>query len=256
MLLWCRSGRGRLRVNGEDMEFLPGDWVLLPWRHHLIYTADAVNPFLVGGIHLIPSHDPLIPVIFRVAHRSSDPLANHPGRRDRHWSALAGIVRSAFVDRDDPLQLLAQYIVERYLRTGPKRSTMMKLAPILINELIHAVCHRPAAGSSPSPILRHLQTYVEDHLDGRLSIEDLANSAECSEASVYRAFRRQAHTSPARWVARLRAERAAQLLGTTTLPVREIGRRVGIDDPFYFSRLFKRQMGLSPRAFRNRKSML
>jgi len=256
MLLWCRSGRGRLRINRQDMEFLPGDWMLLPWRHHLVYEADAANPFLVGGIHIIPSHDPLLPVSFQVAHRSSHPIANHPGRRDRRWSALGEIVRGVFIDRDDPLQLLSQYIVERFQRSGPKRPAMTDLARLLVHELIQSVQRRPAGGSSQSVMLRTMQDYAEAHLESRLSIEELAATAGCSEASVYRAFRREAHSSPARWIVRLRAQRAALLLGTTTLPVHEIGRRVGIDDPFYFSRLFKRQMGVSPRAFRNRKLML
>jgi len=256
MLLWCRAGRGRLRINAQNMEFLPGNWVLLPWRHHLVYEADAVNPFLVGGIHVIPSHDPALSVRFKVAHRSDDPIADHPGRRDRRWKALGGIVQGNFAAGDDPLQILTRYIVERFQRTVPKRSTMMQLAALLIDELIQTVQNRPADQPPQSVMLRTMQAYVEAHLDGRLSIESLAAAAGCSEASVHRVFRRHALVTPSRWISRLRTERAALLLGTTTLSISEIGRRVGIDDPFHFSRLFKHQMGLSPRDFRNRKSML
>lgn len=260
MLLWCRAGRGRLRINARNiarnMEFLPGDWVLLPWRHHLVYEADAANPFLVGGIHVIPAHDPDIPVRFQVAHRSDDPIANHPGRRDMKWKSMAGIVHGTFAASDDPLQILSHYIVERFQRTAPNRTHMTKLAAILIDELIQTVQNHPAVQPPQSVMLRNMQAYVEDHIDGRLSIEDLAVAAGCSDASVHRVFRRHALITPSRWISRLRAERAAVLLGTTTLAVHEIGRRVGLNDPFHFSRLFKRQMGVSPRNYRNRIRML
>lgn len=256
MLLWCRSGKGRLRINGQDAAFLPGDWVLLPWKHQLTYQADEANPFLVGGIHIVPSHDRGIPVKYQVAHRPDDPIANHPGRRDRRWKSLAGIVRGEFAVNDDPLQILAHYIVERFQRSVPERSSMTQLATILVDELIQTVQKHPADPPRQSVLLRALQTYAQAHLDRPLSIVDLAGAAECSEAGVYRAFRRHASITPYRWISRVRAERAAVLLGTTTLSVREIGRRVGLDDPFHFSRLFKRHMGASPRAYRDRKRML
>lgn len=256
MLLWCRSGRGRLRINGHDSAFLPGDWVLLPWRHHLAYEADAANPFLVGGIHVIPAYAQTVPVKFQVAHRPDDPIANHPARRDARWPGLVGIVRRSFTASDDPLQILAHYIVERYQRSTPKRSPMTQLAAILIDELTQTVARRPSDQPPPSLMLRRMQVHVESHIDRPLSIEDLAESVGCSEASVYRSFRQHAHTSPARWISHVRAERAAVLLRTTTLPVHEIGRRVGFTDPFHFSRLFKRQMGASPRAYRDGKWML
>lgn len=256
MLLWCHAGRGRLRINGHDAEFSPGDWVLLPWRHHLVYQADSDNPFLVGGIHIIPSHDDRTPVKFQVAHRAGDPIANHPARRDARWQHLDGTVRRTFNAGGDPLQLLAHYIVESYQRSAPARSLMTRLAALLVDELTQAVQRGPSDPRPPSILLRRMQVYAQAHLDRALSIEELAASAGCSEATAYRSFRQHAHTSPGRWISRLRAERAALLLRTTTLPVREIGRRIGLTDPFHFSRQFKRQMGASPRAYRDGKLML
>jgi two-component system response regulator YesN len=55
-------------------------------------------------------------------------------------------------------------------------------------------------------------------------------------------------------LARLRAERAAVLLRTTSLRIHEIAQQVGIQDPFQFSRLIKRKKGLSPKAYRAAKA--
>jgi transcriptional regulator GlxA family with amidase domain len=54
----------------------------------------------------------------------------------------------------------------------------------------------------------------------------------------------------------LRAQRSAFLLRTTTLAVREVAAQVGFEDPFHFSRFFKRQMGVSPREYRTSHEFL
>jgi hypothetical protein len=68
------------------------------------------------------------------------------------------------------------------------------------------------------------------------------------DATVFQSFEAM---SPSRWVARLRAQRAAFLLRTTTLAVRDVGAQVGFEDPFHFSRFCRQHMGVSPRAYRS-----
>ena len=46
---------------------------------------------------------------------------------------------------------------------------------------------------------------------------------------------------------------ARAMLDTTELRIREVAQRVGIEDPYYFSRLFRSLAGVSPRAFRQRR---
>jgi AraC-like DNA-binding protein len=256
MLLWCRAGKGRLRINGDDSEFLPGDWVLLPWKHTIVYEADSVDPFFVGGVHVIPAHDASIPVKFLVAHRGDDAIADHPGRRDAPWPDLQGTVRRRFFAANDPLALLSRYIVERFRQSTPCRQSMERLAMSLIDELTQAVQRQPNEQRQASTLLQRMRTYAESHLERPLSIGELAGSVGCSEATVYRCFHEHAGVSPGQWLTRLRAERAAALLTTTTLAVRAVGERVGLTDPFHFSRLFKRAMGVSPRAYRDSKRVL
>jgi len=71
-----------------------------------------------------------------------------------------------------------------------------------------------------------------------------------SPATLTRQFHRHLGHAPAAWIMHARIAHAAVLLSTTDLPVAEIGRHCGIPNPFYFSRLFHRLQGTTPRQYR------
>ncbi|GAA4923824.1 hypothetical protein GCM10023237_51390 [Streptomyces coeruleoprunus] len=73
-------------------------------------------------------------------------------------------------------------------------------------------------------------------------------------AELRTAVRRTAGCSPKDYLLSVRLGRAKELLATTDLPVSAVARRVGYDDPAYFSRLFTRRVGTPPVRFRAQQS--
>lgn len=65
-------------------------------------------------------------------------------------------------------------------------------------------------------------------------------------------IRRRTGLPPAKYLTRLRCDAARGLLTATTAPVKQVAQRVGIPDPYTFSRTFRRTVGVSPRAYRER----
>jgi AraC-like DNA-binding protein len=249
MLLWCQLGRGVIEVNGKDDKLTPGDWIFLPWRRHLVYEADPTDPFLVGGIHLIPHHRSDVPVRFSVDHSAGKMIPKRPERYDWTSPALKGVIQGHF-EESDRLSLLATYAVEKFQSGKPQLPAMRMIAPLIVTEL-QSAAQMSRLRPRPMPGQMHrMQEYVRAHLAGNLGISNLARVAACSPMGVYRQFLTYAGMSPGRWIARLRARQASRLLRTTTLSVREVGEQIGLPDPFHFSRFFKRQMGSSPSAYR------
>lgn len=81
-------------------------------------------------------------------------------------------------------------------------------------------------------------------------IDQLASLTGLSLPHFTERFRKQTGCPPKQFLIRLRLQIASALMQDADLTVAEIANRIGYDDPYYFSRLFRRHTGLSPRAYR------
>jgi AraC-like DNA-binding protein len=81
-------------------------------------------------------------------------------------------------------------------------------------------------------------------------VDDLAAIIGKSRSHVLKLFRRHLSVSAKGYVIGRQLQEARELLLRTAQPVSEIGKAVGLPDPYHFSKLFRRHTGLSPRDYR------
>ena len=248
MCLWCKGGGGRVVINSRSFRCERGDYFVLPWNHRVEYFSDQEHPFCLAGIHIVPDHDTNHSVVYAVPHTPDHALAKCAWRKDCRLPELDG-VRHLHVAEDAPLYLLSESILQLFLRGVREEAQIRLMARALVAELARTF------GSDeprrvPPPALRKAMAFADAGLANSLSVDALAREAERSKSGVTGLFRTYCGTSPTQWVNRRRMERARELLATSGLPVGEIGAAVGIRDPFYFSRLFKKLTGQSPLAYR------
>jgi AraC family transcriptional regulator, transcriptional activator of pobA len=94
------------------------------------------------------------------------------------------------------------------------------------------------------------RAYIEERLADPLTLDAIAAEVGLSSGHLSTLFKRRFAVSPFDYLAKLRLERAKQLLRSTTLGVGAIARAVGFADPSYFARCFHAAVGETPRRFR------
>jgi AraC family transcriptional regulator len=102
----------------------------------------------------------------------------------------------------------------------------------------------------PAGTLCRIVEYVEAQLDTELRLEQLAHHANRHVDSFSRRFRASTGMSPYAYVLSRRVERARNLLSSTSQEVGDIGLQVGFSTPSHFSSTFRREVGMSPREYR------
>jgi AraC-like DNA-binding protein/quercetin dioxygenase-like cupin family protein len=100
------------------------------------------------------------------------------------------------------------------------------------------------------PLIPQILAELGRRLSDDVTLKDLASWAGYSPQHLNRVFRKVLGVTPLQHLTRMRLEHAAGLLEDDTLTLQAIASAVGIDDPYYFSRLFKQHYHQSPAHYR------
>lgn len=92
--------------------------------------------------------------------------------------------------------------------------------------------------------------YFHAHYNEEINIEQYAQSIHMSPCWFNRTFKATTGCTPTQYITDIRMKVAAQLLVTTHDSIKEIASLVGYDNPYYFSRIFRRATGVSPSSHR------
>ena len=91
--------------------------------------------------------------------------------------------------------------------------------------------------------------YIEENYMHRLTLASISANVNLSSSYLCRVFKSEVGTSITSYLNNLRIRKAATLIKEQDLSLKEISAMVGIDDQLYFSRLFKKCMGISPSEY-------
>jgi two-component system response regulator YesN len=99
-----------------------------------------------------------------------------------------------------------------------------------------------------------VKEYVSKHLGEKFGIREAAGHVAMSESYFSHIFKKKMGISFVDYVNHVRMEKAAELLENRGLKISDIAGQIGIDNPNYFSVLFKKIMGFSPQKYRNKNA--
>jgi AraC-like DNA-binding protein len=98
--------------------------------------------------------------------------------------------------------------------------------------------------------IRQAMLYVHEHYHNPVDREQIARSCSLSVSYFSLLFKKYTGYSYVQYIHKIRLEKAKMLLRTGSAPIGEIAGEIGYSDPLYFSKLFTREVGLSPREYR------
>ncbi|MCE5184656.1 MAG: AraC family transcriptional regulator [Planctomycetaceae bacterium] len=101
-------------------------------------------------------------------------------------------------------------------------------------------------------LVRKVDEYIKNNLNKGISLIELADAVYVSRFYLDHVFKKVTGLSPLRYALKLRMEQAKKLLAEGSMNVYEVARKMGFEDPYYFSRQFKQVAGVSPKQFQKK----
>ena len=93
--------------------------------------------------------------------------------------------------------------------------------------------------------------YISRNLHLKINLKCAAKLTNLSYIQFLRRFQKSTGVTPTEYIASLRVQKAKTLLSDTDYRIKEIAEKCGFESEYYFSNFFKKNLGLSPKAFRN-----
>ncbi len=97
--------------------------------------------------------------------------------------------------------------------------------------------------------------YMNENMERRLTLKEIAKYTGYSSGHFSAMFKHKTGNSPLAYYNRLKIEQACRMLVNTKMRINQICHKVGFDDNYYFSRMFTRIVGISPRRYREEHSI-
>ncbi len=135
-------------------------------------------------------------------------------------------------------------------RTGYQELLEMYLRQIFLLVQRSWEERKPTVSSYLQEEIDYARKYFNEHYNEDISIEEYAQSRGMSVSWFLRNFKQMTMKSPMQYILAIRINNAVSLLETTDYNVTEISTIVGYENPLYFSRIFKKQKGVSPSEYR------
>lgn len=104
--------------------------------------------------------------------------------------------------------------------------------------------------------VNRVMEYINEHLTENLNLSEIARIAHISDYHFHRIFKAIVRESPGDYIQRLRLEKAAFKLQTTSLSLEDIAEQTGYQSPQALSKAFKKKYEISPMAFRRHPAIL
>ena len=146
--------------------------------------------------------------------------------------------------RIDTLLKQRKFLQERYMAAlTDKKGSLLNISP-----------SEPHITPSDEIFLKQAVQFVEDNIDKvEMTIDDFANALKLSRTVFYRKLKSIVGLSPVDFVREIRVKRAAQLIDSGEYTFSQIAYMCGFSDPKYFTKCFKRQLGLTPSEYKENK---
>ena len=227
IFFYCTEGTGSIFVDDREYVLHKNEAFCIPSRHSHYYYASDNDPWSILWVHFKGEDTIYFPLdTCRIIHFDSEYATNRMFFMfDLLFRVLEGHYSLGnFIYISHVLSLI---LSETYYREKPRSL--------------------PLYNRQVTQVIR----YMYKHLNDNLTLPQILDEFSFSKSYLHAIFQKCTQKPPMDFYISLKMQEACKLLNSTELMIYEVAQQLGYKDQYYFSRLFKKVIGVSPKKYRH-----
>jgi len=234
VLIYCVEGSGWYRLNGKEYRVEKDQFFMLPaGMPHAYGSSD--EGWTIYWLHFGGQHAAIYAEGEQTPKKINVTVDSRIGRRNNLFEEIL----NTLMEGQDLARLrYASSLLHYYL------ATMCYLQEYRRSAAIDA---------STDPVQAAIH-FMEENIEKRLSLQEILNYVGYSSSHFTTLFRQRTGMPPLSYFNHLKVQQACVLLRETDMRINQICYKLGIEDCYYFSRMFAKETGISPQKYRQENS--
>lgn len=235
VFIYCVDGIGWFRLNGQRYDVRTNQYFILPAGIPHAYGSDESVPWTIYWIHF------------------KGTLAGYYAGDIREAMDITPGVNSRISDRIEMFEEIFHTLSSGY--SNENMRYVSSIFHYFLGSLRYINQYRDANNSHSEDrnMIEMLIHYMKENIEKHITLHDIASFLGYSPSHISMVFKKNTGHSPMAYLNLLKIQQACLLLDSTDMKINQVCYKVGIDDAYYFSRLFSKMMGMSPRDYKQLK---
>lgn len=232
ILIYCSDGEGWFDINGKYYEVKTNTFFILPAGSPHTYGANKDHPWTIYWIHFSGASAKY----YAAGCQQPRPVRPSADSRIRNRTELFDEIFTV-LDRTYNIDGMkyAVSLFHHYIGTL-----------LYLSEYRKAQCRR-----EDQDIVNATIHYMEENIERPLTLQILSDYSGLSISYLSTLIKERTGHPPLAYLNLIKIKQACRLLNDTDMQVNTICHKVGFQDPYYFTRIFKKHMGMSPTSYRH-----
>lgn len=232
LAIYCVAGSGTAEQNGRQVSVGAGDILLFRRAVAHRYCANPHDPWSIYWVH----------------------LGGH--QADAYFDAVLGDANTFLIGVGRHSRILEEWELLLTTATRFRAPHLIHAANRLksLLSLLALLRHQYRERHAPLDVAQ-VDAWLQARIHQRIELAQLVEATSAlSQFQFIREYKRLTGQAPMQAFQHLKISRACYLLDVTDLNIAQVANRLGYEDPYYFSRQFKKVMGVAPRDYRLERS--
>lgn len=232
LLVFCTKGNGIVVISGEQIPVNNYQFFIIPKGDEFKFYAEMQEPVRLLVAYFEGRKAAMLSDRFSMVRSLIPSVNNLVANREMLFEEIFNNLAKGFHDQNlEYVNFCFGHLLATFIYA-------YKTSDDLADEL--------------SPAVRRSIDFMNKNLDKKLSLQKISEVAGYSPTYFTTLFRKENNYAPLSYFSHLKILKACEFLDYTRLKIKEISFHLGYSDPYYFTKDFKKKMGMSPRQYRNR----